>query len=125
MPTTLPRILRIQGAYYAATGAWPLLHLPSFEAVTGPKHDRWLVRTVGLLAAVTGASLLSAAARREAAPPILALAAGSAAAFAGVDAWYSLRGRISKVYLLDAALEISLLTALLLLLRRARGGPGG
>ena len=42
----------IQGAYFLATGIWPLLHLASFMRVTGPKTDRWLVKTVGALVAV-------------------------------------------------------------------------
>jgi hypothetical protein len=46
------RLIAFQAAYYLATGLWPLVHLPSFEAVTGPKTDDWLVHMVGLLAAV-------------------------------------------------------------------------
>src|SRR5438874_8318552 len=41
-----------QGAYYVVSGVWPLLNMDSFEMVTGPKMDRWLVRTVGLLISV-------------------------------------------------------------------------
>jgi hypothetical protein len=59
MAATLPDILRIQGGCYAATGTLPLVHLRSFEAVTGPKRDHWLVRTVGLMAAVMGALFLA------------------------------------------------------------------
>jgi hypothetical protein len=51
------RLLGFQAAYYCLTGIWPLLHLASFEAVTGPKTDDWLVKMVGLLAAVIGATL--------------------------------------------------------------------
>jgi hypothetical protein len=35
-----------QGAYFVATGVWPLVHIRWFEAVTGPKVDKWLVGTV-------------------------------------------------------------------------------
>src|SRR5438067_11801258 len=49
-----------QGAYFVATGIWPLLHMPSFEAVTGPKVDKWLVRTVGVLVSVVGGVLVAA-----------------------------------------------------------------
>ena len=38
-----------QGAYFLGTGVWPLVLMPSFESVTGPKVDKWLVRTVGVL----------------------------------------------------------------------------
>lgn len=40
---------KFQGIYYVASGLWPLLHMRSFEAVTGPKRDKWLVNTVGAL----------------------------------------------------------------------------
>jgi hypothetical protein len=43
------RVTHMQGAYYLVSGLWPLLHFTSFEAFTGRKRDRWLVRTVGLL----------------------------------------------------------------------------
>ena len=35
------RLLAFQSAYYGLTGTWPILHLASFEAVTGPKTDDW------------------------------------------------------------------------------------
>ena len=41
------RIFWIQGVYFALTGIWPLLDLSSFQWVTGPKQDLWLVQTVG------------------------------------------------------------------------------
>ncbi len=50
-----------QGAFWLASGAWPLVHYPSFEAVTGPKEDDWLVKTIGGLIAVVGATLLRGA----------------------------------------------------------------
>ena len=43
------RLLFAEGVYFFLTGVWPVVHLPSFIAVTGPKRDLWLVRTVGLL----------------------------------------------------------------------------
>ena len=43
------RLLLAEGVYFFLTGLWPVVHLPSFIAVTGPKRDLWLVRTVGLL----------------------------------------------------------------------------
>jgi hypothetical protein len=62
----------VQAAYYLITGLWPLVSLRTFEMVTGPKTDDWLVRMVGLLAAAIGAALLSGAWRetpkRENAP---------------------------------------------------------
>ena len=53
-----PRALAaIQAAYLVSSGVWPILHRRSFERVTGRKQDFWLVRTVGGLAAASGASL--------------------------------------------------------------------
>lgn len=98
----------LQGLYFLATGIWPLLSMRTFEAVTGPKVDRWLVKTVGVLVAVIGVSLLADARRPSRGSHVLGV--GSAAALAGVDVVYSLRGRISKIYLLDAVLEALLVT---------------
>src|SRR3954467_8664208 len=102
-------VLRAQGAYYTLTGLWPLVHMASFEAVTGPKTEDWLVRMVGLLAAVIGATLLTAGRHRQEPLAILVLAVGSAMAFTAVDVWYVLRGEISKIYLADAAAETGLI----------------
>ena len=98
----------LQGLYFLATGIWPLLSMRTFEAVTGPKVDRWLVKTVGVLVAVIGVSLLADTRRPSRGSHVLGV--GSAAALAGVDVVYSLRGRISKIYLLDAVLEALLVT---------------
>jgi hypothetical protein len=99
--------------YYAITGAWPLVHLPSFEAVTGPKTDRWLVKMVGALAVANGAALAFGLRRPRVAPETVALGVASAAAFCAIDVTYVARGRIRPVYLGDAAVE-AVLAALLL-----------
>jgi hypothetical protein len=50
MALSATKLARAHGAFNVVSGLWPLLHLPSFELVSGPKVDRWLVRTVaGLL----------------------------------------------------------------------------
>lgn len=62
------RLLIAQAVYYAATGIWSPVSLGSFERVTGPKGDGWLVKTVGVLVTVIGAVLgLAALARVSAA----------------------------------------------------------
>src|SRR5262245_26510628 len=73
----------LQALYYLATGLWPLVHMDSFLAVTGPKTDLWLVRTVGALIAVIGASLAVSVARRLT-PEAMVLAIASALALAGI-----------------------------------------
>ncbi len=112
-------ILRAQGSYFVVTGLWPIVHMASFEAVTGPKVDDWLVKMVGLLAAVIGGTLYLAAQRARQTAEILGLAISSAMAFTIIDVWYSLTGRISPIYLADAVVEIGIV-AMLLLLRDER-----
>src|SRR5438876_11959918 len=92
----------LQGLYYLATGVWPLVHMESFLAVTGPKTDLWLVRTVGVLVAVIGAVLLLAGVRRHAGAEIRTLAIGAALGLTAVAVIYVNLGGIPPVYLLDA-----------------------
>lgn len=115
-------LLAGQGVYYLVTGVWPLVSLRTFEMVTGPKTDDWLVHTVGVLAVVIGATLLVGARRRSPSAETLVLAGGAAAAFAGVELVYALGGTISRVYLADAVVEILFLAGALLGWRaRGRG----
>lgn len=105
----IPRtIALIQGAYYILTGLWPLLHMPSFLSVTGPKDDLWLVRTVGTLVIVIGAALVTAAVRSGFPAAIWILGAGSAGGIAAIELYYGLTGQIWPVYLIDAVIEIIL-----------------
>lgn len=101
----------VHGIYYFATGLWPLVHLQSFIAVTGPKEDLWLVQTVGVLVLVIGATLLAAALFEEVQFTLRILAVGSAAGFLGVDVVFWWMGQIPAVYLLDAVAQLVLLAA--------------
>ena len=100
-----------QGSYYLATGLWPLVDRRSFEAVTGPKTDFWLVETLGLLIASVGVTLLVSSTRTTPSPEVKALGMMSAAALGGAGAVFALQERISKIYLADAALEALLIAA--------------
>ncbi|HEX7124953.1 MAG TPA: hypothetical protein VF406_04150 [Thermodesulfobacteriota bacterium] len=100
-----------QGVYYAATGLWPLVSRRTFEAVTGPKTDWWLVQTVGVLVGAIGGTLLLAGRRGAERPEVAFLGAASAAGLAAIDVVHAARGRISPVYLLDAAAEAALVAA--------------
>src|SRR4051794_24747646 len=103
--------IRVQGWYYLVTGVWPLVSLTTFELVTGPKTDDWLVRTVGLLAMAIGTALLVGARRGVPSVETVALSAVTAGAFAIVDVVYPLLGRISAIYLVDAAAQLAFITA--------------
>jgi hypothetical protein len=92
--------------YFVVTGLWPFVSMRTFELVTGPKVDKWLVKTVGALVTVIGGALLLDA--RRPSPGTTAAGVGSAIALGGVDVVFSARGRISKVYLLDALVEAAL-----------------
>jgi len=78
-----PWVALAQGSYYVLTGVWSLVHIRSFQAVTGPKTDLWLVKTVGVLVIAIGGVLCSAGLRRQATPEIPSLAVGSAVGLAG------------------------------------------
>jgi hypothetical protein len=110
MPAQLPRsrTAQAQGAYFLATGIWPLVSRRSFERVTGPKIDFWLAQTVGVLVATVGGTLLLAERRGRVTRELELLAAGSAAGLWLVDVVFALRGRISRIYLLDAAIEAAI-----------------
>jgi hypothetical protein len=112
IPQPIPqRIPLTQGAYFLVTGLWPIFHLRSFEAVTGPKQDRWLVKTMGGLIAIVGAALLTGGLERRPSSALRVLGLGSAAALALADCVYAGKRRISPVYLLDAVLEAGLIGA--------------
>jgi hypothetical protein len=97
-----------QGLFYALTGFWPLISRGTFEKVTGPKHDFWLVNTVGVVIGTIGLMLISAGYHRRITPEIRGLAAGTAAGLTGIDLYYVKKKRIPRIYLLDALGEISL-----------------
>ena len=96
----------IQGGYYMASGIWPLLHITSFMAATGPKTDVWLVKTVGLFLMVIGAVLILSAARLRVDLPTAVLGSGIAGALIAVELVYVFNGTISAIYLLDTIVQV-------------------
>ncbi len=100
-----------QGLFYLVTGIWPLISMGTFQSVTGPKADRWLVKTVGVLIGVIGGVLLLSGIREDDSPELTLLATTSAAGLTAIDAVYVARRRISPIYLLDAVAEIALIGA--------------
>ncbi len=114
-----------QGGYFLLTGVWPIAHIRSFMAVTGPKTDLWLVRLVGAMIAVAGAVLLDAAWRGRLERPTVWVGLGMPIVLGAVDVIYVANGTIPPIYLLDAAAEAVLAgwwVVVLVALRRDRAG---
>jgi hypothetical protein len=99
------RLGRAQGVANLVGGAWPLVHMSSFAMVFGPKLDRWLVKTVGGLLIVNGLTQLAASSAADGVRHARRLGVGTAAVLAAIDLIYVPARRISKMYLLDAAVE--------------------
>ncbi len=114
----------LQAVVFVVSGLWPLVHYRSFVAITGPKADDWLVKTVGLLIAVIGGALGLAARRQRVTRELAALGVAASGALAAVDVYYVGRGRISRVYLLDALLEFSFILWWALALAASRAARG-
>lgn len=113
-------VIGAQACYYIVTGLWPFASLQTFETVTGPKADVWLVHTVGLLLVAIGAALVVAIRSREPNPSSCVLAFGSALALCTIEIFYVTQDVIGNIYLLDAAVELALAFALAWTLWRAR-----
>ncbi|HVM31138.1 MAG TPA: hypothetical protein VM305_10280 [Candidatus Limnocylindrales bacterium] len=105
--------LRALGLYWAATGAWALVDMRTFELVTGPKTDRWLVQSFGALVSATGLGLLVAdgpQGRRDAAR----IGTLGALAIATCEMVFVKRRQIRPIYLADAAVELGLVAAMMI-----------
>jgi energy-converting hydrogenase Eha subunit E len=99
----------VQGLYFLISGIWPVLSIKTFQIVTGPKTDLWLVKTVGLILAVIGAVLIFAQVNGEINTSIIFLAIGSALSLVIVELIYVAKRVISPIYLLDAFVEVLLI----------------
>lgn len=95
----LPSIF--QGLYYIIFGIWSVLHIASFEKLTGPKTDHWLVKTIGLLLVSVGVTLIM--------NPIFVLGVSFALSFFIIDIIYVWNKTISKIYLVDALIQFVLI----------------
>ena len=105
------RLAVAHGTFNVVTGLWPLVSMASFERVTGRKVDRWLVQTVGGLTAVNGLTQLAAASSPQGLRLARLLGMGTAGVLAGIDVIHGSRGRISRVYLADAVVELAFAAA--------------
>lgn len=103
------RVWLAHALYFVVGGLWSVASRRSFEAITGPKTDYWLVRTVGGLLTAVGAVIGLAGARRRITPEIRWLAIATSGALAAIDVIYTTTGRLRPVYLLDALVNAALI----------------
>jgi hypothetical protein len=121
----MSRLLKFQGIFYFLTGVWPLVDIASFMAVTGPKTDLWLVRTVGWLILLSGIAFFFEGRSPSPSKNFARLACGEALALAGIDIYYVLKNTISWVYLIDATIELLLVIIWIIILARFRNSGSG
>src|SRR5690348_5518371 len=105
MPRLLSVVAVVHACYYVFTGVWPLVHMRSFVAVTGPKTDLWLVNTVAVLVIAIGLPIGVAGARGTIDAEVLVLAVGAAIGLAAIDITYVVKRVIAPIYLTDAVAE--------------------
>ena len=104
VPTVDPERLAVaHGWLNVANGLWPILSMRSFEAVFGPKVDRWLVYTVAGLMITSGYNQVQAS--RGATSVARTIGIGAASTLLALDAIYVPKGRIRWTYLLDGVAE--------------------
>jgi hypothetical protein len=105
----LSRMWIAHAIYFVIGGLWAIVGRRSFEAITGPKVDYWLVRTVGGLLAATGGAIGLAGASQRITPEIRWLAVATSAVLTLVDIIGTATGRVRRVYLLDAVANLVLI----------------
>jgi hypothetical protein len=113
-------LLAIQTGYFFLTGIWPLLHINSFMAVTGKKKDFWLVKMVGLLTVAISITLFSGF-FQPLQLPVIICAVTTASAYAAIDLYYTGRGVIPGIYLLDGVMQLLFISAWVVLACTGRG----
>jgi hypothetical protein len=104
-------VARLQGMFNVVSGVWPLVHMRSFEAVFGPKVDRWLVYTVAGLLVNMGTAQLCTTAEPGSVAQARRIGIGCALTLGAIDVIYAPRRGISRMYLLDALAESGWLIA--------------
>lgn len=100
-------ILILLGIYYLITAVWPLVHIESFEKITGKKRNHWLVYTVaGLLFISSLVYLYSGFSTGPIPAETIILSVGNALALTLIDIIFVFRHKIARIYLLDASVEM-------------------
>lgn len=111
----MKHVILFQGFYYFVTAVWPLIHLRSFEKVTGDKKEDWLVYTVSLMILSSSLVFLYAGIMSDTiSNEVFILAIINALSLGFISLYYPLRGVIRKVYLGDGAVEVLIIICLLI-----------
>jgi hypothetical protein len=100
-----------QAIYFGLTGIWPIVHIRSFMAVTGPKIDLWLVKTVGVVIVAISIPLFTSVIHHNVTIDIMLLAIASSLGLTAIDVYYVAKKTIAKIYLMDALAEVILIAA--------------
>ena len=106
-------VLIIQSFYFALFSLWPLIHIKSFERVSGQKKEDWLVYTVSLLLIADAMTMGVALIADDLNLTVRVLALSSAAALIIIDVVFVYKGTLKKIYLADAFIEMIFLLLLL------------
>lgn len=97
-------LLWVQGIYTLLTALWGILDIDSFMAVTGPKTDTWLVKTVSVVLAAIGITMtVHASVKVGNMLPATVLGLATSLGLAIIDFYSSGNGTISMVYAIDGS----------------------
>lgn len=97
----------VQGIYLMITALWPLLDINSFMRMTGRKTDIWLVKSVSVLLLSLVIILWKAALKPQPIPLSNAAAVMvGTGGLAAVEFSYYFNGTISRIYMIDAIIEM-------------------
>ena len=104
-----PALRMAQGAYYIASGLWPMLHVRSYEAATGTRSPGPEQAIGGVVAAVGAALLVGGGI--GASPRMRGLGIGAAVALGLGGAYLLARRRVSAVNVIDALMQLGFAAA--------------
>lgn len=109
----LQDVLLFQAIYYFPSALWAIVHIKSFEEVTGSKTDRWLVYTVSSLLLSSSLVFFYSGFRKENVPiETIILSISNCLSLILIDVIFVTRRIIKRIYLLDALVELGIILCL-------------
>jgi hypothetical protein len=99
----------IQCSYFFTMALWPIVDIESVVAITGPRTDIWLVKTVASLQMAISLTMALCIFIRPDRRLTFPLGIITALAFILVDLYSVMTGVTLKIYLADAAIEFCFL----------------